>query len=491
MTAWMLWAIAITALLGAAAHLLESVLRGRERPGRWAWAMAMAGAIAVQAWALLVENRQPASVPARVPSEVPVEEALSDWWNVMTVRMPSVLERVDTFVGALWLTASFVLLVGLIGGFYRLNRRAKAWPRHNVAGHDVLISENFGPALLGIRSPRIVLPRSLLDQGRDALALVCLHEAKHREARDTWLLAGAALTVAVLPWNAALWWQLKRLRDAIELDCDNRVVADGVPLSRYAGLLLNLGADSEQLSVAIPAFVQPPTLLERRLTMLINGTRRQGPMTTLFSVAAVVLLSIAACEATAPAFGPEAPIAAAAGLPSAGDQPLIFVDGERVDGSDARLVLEERGLTRDDVESIEVLKGFAATDLYGADASGGAIRINLKSSAGVPTALRLFAPRVDAQTGSITGRVIDAQSGQTIPAAQVFIPNLEIGMLSQENGSFILVNVPVGTRPVTVRKSGYRLVTVNVTVTDGQTTALDFRITEQALQLNTSGPRRP
>jgi hypothetical protein len=92
--------------------------------------------------------------------------------------------------------------------------------------------------------------------------------------------------------------------------------------------------------------------------------------------------------------------------------------------------------------------------------------------------LRLFAPRVDAQTGSITGRVIDAQSGQTIPAAQVFIPNLEIGMLSQENGSFILVNVPVGTRPVTVRKSGYRPVTVNVTVTDGQTTALDFRITE-------------
>jgi bla regulator protein BlaR1 len=138
-TSWMLWAITITALLGAAAHLLESVLRGRERSGRWAWAMAMAGAIAVQAWALLVENRQPASVPDRVPAEVPVEAPLSDWWNVM-VQMPSGLERVDTYVGALWLMASLLLLVGLIGGFCRLNRRAKAWPRHNVAGHDVLIS---------------------------------------------------------------------------------------------------------------------------------------------------------------------------------------------------------------------------------------------------------------------------------------------------------------------------------------------------------------
>lgn len=482
MTAWMLWAIAITALLGAAAHLLESVLRGRERPGRWAWATAMVGAIAVQAWALLVENRQAASVPARGLSEVPVDEALLDWSNVLAVQMPSVLERVDTYGGALWLMASLVLLVGLIGGFCRLNRRARAWPRHHVAGHDVLISENFGPALLGIRSPRIVLPRSLLVQGHDAVALVCLHEAEHRDARDTWLLAGAAFTVAVLPWNAALWWQLKRLRAAIELDCDNRVVASGVPLSRYARLLLDLGAGGEQLSVAIPAFVQPLTLLERRLTMLINGARRQGPMATLSSIAAVVLLGIAACETTAPAFGPEAPITAAtirsAGLPSAGDEPMIFVDGERVDANDARRAIEELGLTRDDVESIEVLKGVAATDLYGAEASGGAIRINLKSSAGGPATAPLFAPAAAAQTGSITGRVIDAQSSQTIAAAQVFIATLDIGVLSQENGTYILPGVPAGTHPVTVQKSGYRPVTVNVTVADGQTAALDFRITE-------------
>jgi hypothetical protein len=272
-----------------------------------------------------------------------------------------------------------------------------------------------------------------------------------------------------------------RLRAAIELDCDNRVVADGVPLSRYARLLLDLGAGSEQLSVAIPAFVQPPTLLERRLTMLINGARRQGPMATLFSIAAVVLLSLAACETTAPAFGPEAPSEAATvrfGLPSAGEEPLIFVDGERVDAHDARLVLAERGLTRDDVESIEVLRGSAATDLYGADASGGAIRINLKSSTAASATMPLLAPRVAARTGAITGRVMDAESSETIPAAQVFIATLDIGVLSRENGTYNLPRVPAGTHPVTVQKSGYRPVTVNVTVADGQTTALDFRITE-------------
>jgi TonB-dependent SusC/RagA subfamily outer membrane receptor len=259
-----------------------------------------------------------------------------------------------------------------------------------VAGHEVLISENFGPALLGILSPRIVLPEWLAEQGHDAVALVCLHEAEHREARDTWLLAGAAFIVAVLPWNAALWWQLMRLRAAIELDCDKRVVADGVQPARYAGLLLNLGAGSEQLSVAIPAFVQPLTLLERRLTMLINGARRKGPMATLVSIAATVLLSAAACEATAPALGPDASLEVATNrsiqLPSAEEMqrimggtgaPLIFVDGERLDGRDPDVALE--GLDRDDIESIEVIKGPAATALYGADASGGVIRINLKN----------------------------------------------------------------------------------------------------------------
>ena len=124
--------------------------------------------------------------------------------------------------------------------------------------------------------------------------------------------------------------------------------------------------------------------------MLINGVRRQGPIATLGSVAATVLLSVAACEATAPALEPEAALEVAANrsiqLPSPEEiqrnmggtgVPLIFVDGERIDSRDPDLALE--GLDSDDVESIEVIKGPAATALYGADAWGGVIRINLKS----------------------------------------------------------------------------------------------------------------
>ena len=45
MMLWILWATAVTALLGLAALLGEGALRVSGRQGRWAWAVAIAGAM--------------------------------------------------------------------------------------------------------------------------------------------------------------------------------------------------------------------------------------------------------------------------------------------------------------------------------------------------------------------------------------------------------------------------------------------------------------
>ena len=86
--------------------------------------------------------------------------------------------------------------------------------------------------------------------------------------------------------------------------------------------------------------------------------------------------------------------------------------------------------------------------------------------------------------GTITGRVVDAQSGLPVAAAQAFITDLDIGSLSQQNGSYVLANVPAGPRTVTVQRIGYREASQTVTVAAGQTAVLDFRITEEALALD-------
>ena len=59
-------------------------------------------------------------------------------------------------------------------------------------------------------------------------------------------------------------------------------------------------------------------------------------------------------------------------------------------------------------------------------------------------ALGLFASaeKVSAQAGTIAGAVTSAQGGQQLSAAQIFISDLDIGVLSQANGRYLLLNVP-------------------------------------------------
>ena len=97
-------------------------------------------------------------------------------------------------------------------------------------------------------------------------------------------------------------------------------------------------------------------------------------------------------------------------------------------------------------------------------------------------ALLLWAPQLGAQ--QITGTVRDQRSGQPMAAVQVFIPGTGIGALSQANGRYLLLNVPVGTHQVTAQRIGFSTITQSVTVAAGETAALDFAMAEQALGLD-------
>jgi TonB-dependent SusC/RagA subfamily outer membrane receptor len=312
-------------------------------------------------------------------------------------------ERFDGYLVASWIAASALLLLWLWAGSWRLRRKAATWSPRRIAGHDVLVSEDFGPAVFGVRSPFIVVPRWLLDQREDTVALVCMHEAEHRAARDTALLTGAAVTAAVMPWNVALWWQVRRLRAAVELDCDQRVVEAGAQRTTYAGALLSIGAGAHEFGLVMPRFAQSATLLERRLTMLIRGARKEGRAKTVTRLVAVVGLAALGCGVPTPAESPtpeghpsvfdyppavdptagavpyrpvvrdlperrfRLPLEAALAL-----DPLVYVDGVRVESD----VL--RALTPDDIETVEIIKGAAAVSLYGPEASGGVITVVTK-----------------------------------------------------------------------------------------------------------------
>src|SRR5688572_22130904 len=94
----------------------------------------------------------------------------------------------------------------------------------------------------------------------------------------------------------------------------------------------------------------------------------------------------------------------------------------------------------------------------------------------------LVVPSLAAQ--QVTGRVTDQRSGQPLAAVQVFIAGSGIGALSQQNGRFLLLNLPAGTHTLTAERIGYRSVTATVMVAAGQTVVQDFQLAEQALGLD-------
>ena len=94
------------------------------------------------------------------------------------------------------------------------------------------------------------------------------------------------------------------------------------------------------------------------------------------------------------------------------------------------------------------------------------------------------APGLSAQTGTITGRVVDAVSGAPVDVAWVHIDELSIAADSDPTGSFTLRNVRPGVYEVEVVRLGFTTETQQVTVTAGGVATLEFLVSRDALRLN-------
>jgi len=86
--------------------------------------------------------------------------------------------------------------------------------------------------------------------------------------------------------------------------------------------------------------------------------------------------------------------------------------------------------------------------------------------------------------GTITGTVMDGMTLRPIPAVQVFIESLERGVLTDPQGRFTLANIPDGRYVLSASLIGYVPATTEVVVGTGETTAVEFRLTQRALALN-------
>ncbi|QJD95066.1 SusC/RagA family TonB-linked outer membrane protein [Mucilaginibacter robiniae] len=88
-----------------------------------------------------------------------------------------------------------------------------------------------------------------------------------------------------------------------------------------------------------------------------------------------------------------------------------------------------------------------------------------------------------AQTGSITGRVLDNNS-QTLPGVTVGLSNSTLGASTDVDGNYRINNVPAGTYTISARFFGFVTQQKTVTVTASAPAAVNFQLQAQTQALN-------
>jgi TonB family protein len=332
---WMLYATLVGVLATLAAVVLEHAGLALGRQIRFVW---VAVILTTMAWPLVAGSRpvMTATTPvavAVVPDSVFAFQAApaaapSVWRDVVTAfERISVL--LDTPLLILWGVASALLFLRLAASVRAVRRGPRSWRPRTVDGVSVLVSEDVGPAVIGLRDLRIVLPRWTLDLDPSARVAVLRHEDEHRRARDPYLLVGGAILTILMPWNLAIWWQCRRLRLAIEIDCDARVLRQNADVEEYGSVLLSIasrrdhwtaGTNQRHAPVIVAALIESMSNLERRITAMTSRRPRYP------RAIAAALFGTAMALALIASYAPVPPAFAVGSQTSQG--PKIYTEGE-------------------------------------------------------------------------------------------------------------------------------------------------------------------
>jgi hypothetical protein len=144
------------------------------------------------------------------------------------------------------------------------------------------------------------VPRWLTKSSPDEQELVIAHERSHLGAHDTQLLTLAVCLLACMPWNPMLWWQLRRLRLAIEIDCDARVLSLGYPIAPYSETLIAIGERQSASYAMTMAGYGSKSFLEQRIDNMLRKKTRHAWVSALALACLGVGLAVCAAEVAPP-----------------------------------------------------------------------------------------------------------------------------------------------------------------------------------------------
>lgn len=150
-----------------------------------------------------------------------------------------------------------------------------------------VLGSSTGPAILGLRSPTVLLPRSIAEQcSNEELEALIGHELVHFQRADLWWSSVQPFALAMNWCNQLLWKLSSRMNAASENCCDQRTIeALHIEPARYARCLISVleRKHSFQATPLLPG-VRPIDITKERLEGIMklrHGSHQKQSMLTV------------------------------------------------------------------------------------------------------------------------------------------------------------------------------------------------------------------
>jgi bla regulator protein blaR1 len=301
---WALDLLIVSGLLGIAALLLERILRLHHGATRFPWLAAMLASFflpLLASWIGVHSANERSEAPAVAFNSSEHIPYRGTFWIDLRATSAGTddYRRRDRPVLWLWAASTALTSAFAMVSTWQLRRQRRRWRQGTMAGAAVLISQDTGPAVLGVFRPEIVVPEWLVSAPLDTQHHVIAHECAHMRARDSALLALSILPILLAPWNPLLWWHARRLRMAVEVDCDRRVLNHGVDMKRYAEVLMQFGLRRGSLLGAMASMSESPSTLERRITLMAQPIVARWRVSSI-ALAVLAMGTVAAATSVVP-----------------------------------------------------------------------------------------------------------------------------------------------------------------------------------------------
>ncbi|MGH7469038.1 MAG: M56 family metallopeptidase [Longimicrobiales bacterium] len=297
---WMLYAMLVACGFTLAGLVAERALRSLGWSVRFVWAAVLLLSAAVPVGTVL-SGEESATTSATLRASAASEQ---------TAIWVTMLDR-SLLYG--WLVVVVLLAISAVVAMRSLLRARRHWRAVDVQGGRVLVSRDFGPGVVALGRAQIVVPAWALELETSVMELLLRHEREHLRARDHWVVLGALVMLLLCPFNLVLWWQFHRLKLAIEMDCDARVLSGRQDVRAYTALLLDVGERCRAARLVFAAFSSPPHAIERRIRVLLDRRKERRRLGGALTAAGAVVIGILACQTPDPG-SPEDAVRSALGV---------------------------------------------------------------------------------------------------------------------------------------------------------------------------------